>query len=202
MSEFSRSIGDYISFDEYDIIDRYGDSALSAVMDDAQNQLDELVSMFESAESDSEREFVIEQIGDFDYDEYDAISIAEDYEFDYLAGEMSLRYKSMDIIERYLELIGGGYSAGGGGGGGGSPTPRPQPPQLPEPEEEEEEFILDLFDIFDLDDLITVEVDEEGEESYDSEEYDDYMKDIEYSFWDLDLESTADSIGKFFEDFF
>lgn len=116
MSEFSRAVSDYIRFDEYDIEERFGSEALQAVLDAAQSQLDELTDAFDFADSEEEREFALEQIEDFEFDELAAESIASDFEFDFLQDYMSQSYKSnYDLIERYVELVGAGNRRNSGG---------------------------------------------------------------------------------------
>ena len=187
MSEFSRDIRDYIRFDEYDIEERFGNEALRAVMDEAQNQLDQLTDAFDYADSDSEREFAVEQIGDFQFGDFDAENIAEDYEFSFLQDYMSQSKKSdYDLINRYVELV--GYGGGGGGGGGFTPTPTPPADEIAEIEEA-------VDDAFEFEDLDYID---------DYEELDEYLEDIDFSFFDLlDIESEiADQIGSFFDEFF
>tara|TARA_R100001129_G_scaffold174267_1_gene146470 strand:- start:436 stop:951 length:516 start_codon:yes stop_codon:yes gene_type:complete len=122
MSEFSRTVSDYIRFDEYDIEERFGSEALEAVLDAAQSQLDDLTDAFDFADSEEEREFALEQIEDFEFDELDAENIASDFEFSFLQDYMSQSYKSdYDLIERYVELVGSG--SGGGGSVRSSPAP-------------------------------------------------------------------------------
>ena len=117
MSDFSTVIEDYIQFDPWEIEERFGETALSAVMQDAQEQLDELISLYDFADSKSEREFALEQIGDFEYGQSEAESVAEAYELDFLTDYMSQSYKyNQEMIDRYVALVGGGYSGGGGGG--------------------------------------------------------------------------------------
>jgi hypothetical protein len=125
MSGFSRDIRDYIRFDEYDIEERFGSEALRAVMDEVQNQLDQLIDAYDYSGSKSEREFAEEQIQDFEFGEFDAENIAEDYEFAFLSQYMSQSKKDdYNLIQRYVELVGyGSGGGGGGGGGGGSPPP-------------------------------------------------------------------------------
>tara|TARA_R100001594_G_scaffold62118_1_gene96410 strand:+ start:7193 stop:7744 length:552 start_codon:yes stop_codon:yes gene_type:complete len=183
MSDFSRVVEDYVQFDPYDIEERFGETALSAVMRDAQEQLDELISLYDFAESESEREFAIEQIGDFEYGESEAESVAEAYELDFLTDYMSQSYKyNMDMIGRYVELVGaGGGGAGGSYSAGGGFTPSPPT---------EEVLRLEFDDLTVIDDI---------------DEYDEYLEMIDYSFWDLDFEietELAETIGSFFDEFF
>tara|TARA_R100001594_G_C3866565_1_gene222366 strand:- start:166 stop:501 length:336 start_codon:yes stop_codon:yes gene_type:complete len=109
MSDFSRTLEDYIQFDPSDITERYGESALDAVMEDAQEKLEELFSLFDFAESESEREFATRQIEEFEYDISDASAAAESYELDFLTDYMSQSYKyNQELIDRYVEMTGKG----------------------------------------------------------------------------------------------
>lgn len=186
MSEFSRNVDDYIDFYPSVIRDNYGDTALDAVMNEVKSQFDQLITQIEFAGSDEERDFAIEQLQDFQFSESEALSIAEDYELDFLENYMSQSYKyDMELIQRYVELTGGGYSQPSAPREP-SPPREPTSPRRPSPPKDETEEL---------------EVIEEVEEFEELEETND---DFQLSFFDLldTASDLAESIGSFFDEFF
>lgn len=145
MSDFSRNVDDYIDFYPADIRQNYGDTALDAVMNAVKSQFDQLIMQIEFAGSDEERDFAIEQLQDFEFSESEALSIAEDYELDFLENYMSQSYKfNQELIDRYVELTGAGRSS--------SPSSTPTPAETPTTDEisEVDEIEEDSFDLLDI----------------------------------------------------
>jgi hypothetical protein len=184
MSEFSRDIEDYMSYTFDDIEWEFGERAVQAVKDEFEYRLMELLDRLDYAESKGEREQAIAELESFFIGSGEIESISEEAQLEELTDYMSQSYKDdREKIAKYIELTGSGYFGGGGGGGGASPS------LSPTISEEEE----DIFD-FDFEDL----------ELFDEEEIDDYLEEIDFSFFDLLDPSSelGERIGSFFENFF
>jgi len=109
MSDFSDRVEDYFEFDEEDIEEQFGSDAMEAVRDFFQGVLDDIMSLFDFAESEEEGDFAIEQVDDFRVTLGEALNIASDYELEYLTEYMSQSYKdNQDLIDRYKSLTGQG----------------------------------------------------------------------------------------------
>tara|TARA_R100000353_G_C6447787_1_gene180382 strand:- start:145 stop:660 length:516 start_codon:yes stop_codon:yes gene_type:complete len=168
-------IEDFIDFSLDEIESQYGSEALNSVVDEIRQNLDDLRSAIEFSESDEEREFAQEQLDDFTFTQSEAVSIAEDFEFEFLSDYMSQSYKfDQDLIDRYVELVGGSTTRS---------TPAPSPAPSPPPSVLEEEDLVD-------------------DDFFEDDFFDDEEDFFEENFFDLDLLDLADIIGNFFDEFF
>lgn len=173
---------DYLDFDLDDVVRIGGDSVADAIQDLVESTIEPLIDQLEFAQSDAERELAQAELDSFRVGIDEAETIAEEFELDYLTEYMSQAYKyDQDLIDRYVELVGEGFSGGGSGGGGfggGGSTPSP-------PDEDDE-----------LEQLRKVLDEIAGEE-----EEEEFIED--YSFWDYEWEEElVEQISNFFDFFF